>query len=325
MLADADPVVVLDDVETVRQASAQCPVQPRLDAGSPAYVIYTSGSTGRPKGVAVPHAGIVNRLLWMQAEYRLDATDRVVQKTPASFDVSVWEFCWPLITGATLVIAKPDGHRDPAYLAGLIGREQVTTIHFVPPMLRAFLTEPAAPACTSLRRVLCSGEALPADLARWSPDGVLHYLGRTDHQVKIRGMRIEPGEIEAALACHPDVHQAAVIAREDQPGTRRLVAYVAGQADHDTLHTWLKRTLPDYMIPTAFVGLDTLPLNPNGKLDRPALPAPGLTATEHIAPRTHTEQTLASIWATVLGLDRVGVDDNFFTLGGDSIQSITAV
>src|SRR2546429_153855 len=169
MLADADPVVVLDDIETVRQASAQCPVQPRLDAGSPAYVIYTSGSTGRPKGVAVPHAGIVNRLLWMQAEYRLDATDRVVQKTPASFDVSVWEFCWPLITGATLVIAEPDGHRDPTYLADLIGREQVTTIHFVPPMLRAFLTEPAASACTSLRRGLCSRAAPPAPPAAPAP------------------------------------------------------------------------------------------------------------------------------------------------------------
>src|SRR5690606_32253164 len=125
----------------------------------PAYVIYTSGSTGRPKGVIVSHEAIVNRLLWMQAEYGLTADDRVLQKTPSSFDVSVWEFFWPLITGATLVVAEPGGHRDAAYLADLIQRERITTVHFVPSMLRAFLAEPGAAGCTSLRRVVCSGEA----------------------------------------------------------------------------------------------------------------------------------------------------------------------
>ncbi|MCQ8773511.1 amino acid adenylation domain-containing protein [Streptomyces telluris] len=127
----------------------------------PAYVIFTSGSTGRPKGVLVPHAAIVNRLLWMQEEYALTAADRVLQKTPCGFDVSVWEFFWPLITGAALVVAEPDGHKDPAYLADLIRRESVTTAHFVPSMLSVFLREPAARATAStLRRVVCSGEAL---------------------------------------------------------------------------------------------------------------------------------------------------------------------
>ena len=142
----------------------------RLPAGCPAYVIYTSGSTGRPKGVVVPHSAIVNRLLWMQDTYRLTARDRVLQKTPSSFDVSVWEFFWPLLTGATLVVARPDGHRDPAYLAELIEREQVTVAHFVPSMLDAFLTALAvtgsAGRCATLRQVVCSGEALPARLAR---------------------------------------------------------------------------------------------------------------------------------------------------------------
>ncbi|HVH11654.1 MAG TPA: condensation domain-containing protein, partial [Longimicrobium sp.] len=129
-----------------------------------AYCIFTSGSTGRPKGVGNSHAGLLNRLLWMQAAYGLTAADRVLQKTPFGFDVSVWEFFWPLLTGATLVVARPDGHRDPAYLAGLIRRERISTIHFVPSMLRAFLAEPAA-AGLPLRRVICSGEALPGDLA----------------------------------------------------------------------------------------------------------------------------------------------------------------
>ncbi len=128
------------------------------------YAIYTSGSTGRPKGVLNTHAGIVNRLLWMQDAYRLTSSDRVVQKTPYSFDVSVWEFFWPLMTGAGLVVAKPGGHKDPDYLVDLISREQITTIHFVPSMLRAFLEVKGIEDCASLKRVFCSGEALPFDV-----------------------------------------------------------------------------------------------------------------------------------------------------------------
>ncbi|HSF40964.1 MAG TPA: amino acid adenylation domain-containing protein [Thermoanaerobaculia bacterium] len=301
-----------------------------------AYVIYTSGSTGLPKGAMNSHRAICNRLLWMQDAYGLGADDCVLQKTPASFDVSVWELFWPLQTGARLAVARPEGHKQPDYLIDLIRREEVTTIHFVPPMLRALLEEPGVERCTSLRRVFCSGEALPADLAQrffsrlgtaglhnlygpteaavdvtfwacepgdrrrsvpighpisnlriyvldpWSnpvpagvpgelsiggvglargyhdrpgltaerfvpdpwgpepggrlyrtgdlarhlPDGALEYLGRLDHQVKLRGFRIELGEIEAALEQHPAVHHAAVLLREDEPGDRRIVAYV---------------------------------------------------------------------------------------------------
>ncbi|WP_432132907.1 amino acid adenylation domain-containing protein, partial [Streptomyces tendae] len=165
MLDDAAPLLTLERLP----ATDGLPVlreHPSLRPHHPAYVIYTSGSTGRPKGVVVPHRGIANRLLWMQDTYRLGADDRVLQKTPASFDVSVWEFFWPLITGAALVVARPEGHKDPAYLAGLIRREQVTTAHFVPSMLSAFLAEPSAAGCASLRRVICSGEELPAALAR---------------------------------------------------------------------------------------------------------------------------------------------------------------
>lgn len=129
-----------------------------------AYVMYTSGSTGQPKGVMISHRAIVNRLLWMQAEYRLAPDDRVLQKTPTSYDVSLWEFFWSLIAGVTLVSAAPDGHRDPAYLAELIRRERITTVHFVPSMLRSFLDEPSVTRCTGLRRVLCGGEELPVEL-----------------------------------------------------------------------------------------------------------------------------------------------------------------
>ncbi|MCH0573529.1 AMP-binding protein, partial [Streptomyces sp. MUM 136J] len=136
-----------------------------LHPSHPAYVIYTSGSTGRPKGVVVPHRGLVNRLAWMQGEYGLGTQDRVLHKTPFGFDVSVWEFFWPLIEGATVVVAAPGGHADPGYLAEMIAREHITVTHFVPSMLQVFLREANAEQCASLRVVFCSGEALPTELS----------------------------------------------------------------------------------------------------------------------------------------------------------------
>ena len=137
-----------------------------LTPHNPAYVIYTSGSTGTPKGVVVSHSAIVNRLLWMQSAYGLQSDDRVLQKTSIGFDVSVWEFFWPLTHGATLVLSKPQGQKDPAYLSALIRTQQVSTVHFVPSMLLAFLQEPAAAECSQLRRVFCSGETLTAELQK---------------------------------------------------------------------------------------------------------------------------------------------------------------
>jgi acyl-coenzyme A synthetase/AMP-(fatty) acid ligase/acyl carrier protein len=401
-----------------------------------AYVIYTSGSTGRPKGAMNTHAAIVNRLLWMQEEYGLRADDAVLQKTPFGFDVSVWELFWPLIAGARLVVARPEGHRDPAYIAELVEREGVTTLHFVPPMLAAFLDAGGQARAGSLRRVVCSGEALPfelqerffaalpgvelhnlygpteaavdvtyracrpgepvtigapvantrihlldrrmepvpagvpgelhiagvqvgrgylgrpeltaerfvpdplspepgarmyrtGDLARWRADGQVEYLGRIDQQVKVRGFRVEPGEVEAALLAHPSVRGAVVVAREDAPGDRRLVAYFTADGEAPSaagLRAHLARQLPEHMVPSAFVALDALPLTPNGKLDRRALPAPEAApagrSAPPAAPRSSLEATLAAIWAEALRVEGVGVHDDFFELGGDSLVSL---
>ncbi|MDB5406692.1 MAG: dimodular nonribosomal peptide synthase [Rhodospirillales bacterium] len=444
-LPGATPRLLLDDAGTIEDFGRYSDTDPGdaertapLSPENPAYVIYTSGSTGRPKGVVVTHGAIVNRLRWMQAEYGLAADDRVLQKTPSGFDVSVWEFFWPLIDGATLVIAKPEGHKDPAYLTALIRHEGITTIHFVPSMLQAFLQDPGAAHCDGLRRVICSGEALTAevqaqfaatlavplhnlygpteaavdvtswacrpdagngpvpigrpiwniqihildsglqpvpvggsgelyiagsglargylnrpdltaqrfvanpygapgsrlyrtgDLARRRADGVIEFLGRTDEQVKIRGFRIEVGEIETILASYPGIERVVVVAREDGFGGRRLVAYiVAGPAyahDDDRLREHLARSLPEHMIPSAFVVLDSLPLSPNGKLDRKSLPSPEWQAASgYTAPRTPTEKLLADLWAETFELEQVGVHDNFFKLGGHSLLVIRLI
>ena len=159
-------IINLDEQRDSLAEEGDTPPAHEGDADRLAYVIYTSGSTGRPKGVMVAHRGVCNRLLWMQDEYRLDETDVALQKTPFSFDVSVWEFFWPLMTGARLVMARPGGHRDAANLTEVVRGEGVTTIHFVPPMLRLFVEEPSFRDCASLRRVVCSGEALPVEFQK---------------------------------------------------------------------------------------------------------------------------------------------------------------
>jgi amino acid adenylation domain-containing protein/non-ribosomal peptide synthase protein (TIGR01720 family) len=438
------PVICLDSDWEIIGLQSENHVSANVDAANGAYMIYTSGSTGRPKGVLIEHQAIHNRLMWMQAQYGLNDQDRVLQKTPFSFDVSVWEFFWPLLQGATLVMAKPEGHRDANYLLNAIQEFGITTLHFVPSMLRAFLGAGNVRGL-KLKRVFCSGEALDIELCRnfssclnselhnlygpteaavdvsyweylpnWSeeivpigkpvantqmyvldrymnplPAGVpgelylggvqlargywnrpeltaaqfvpdpfsavpgqrlyrsgdraryrsdeaIEYLGRTDYQVKIRGHRIELGEIEHAMNTHRRVRQSVVVVREEQSGTKRLVGYVVfepslNQDEQGVMHElrdYLRARLPEYMVPSLFVPLSELPLTPSGKLDRRALPAPGETSglrREYVAPRTPAEETLATIWAKVLGKERVGIEDNFFDLGGDSIVSIQVV
>ncbi|MFV3406513.1 amino acid adenylation domain-containing protein [Pseudomonas sp. NY15463] len=424
------PVLDLDHASWTQQPDSN-PVVQGLTPNHLAYVIYTSGSTGLPKGVMNEHRGVVNRLLWTQQQYALGADDVVLQKTPFSFDVSVWEFFWPLQTGACLVMARPGGHKDPAYLREVIVREQVTTMHFVPSMLDAFLAHGDAEVA-ALKRVLCSGEALPGslvrrfkaqlaavelhnlygpteaavdvsawhcteapdntpigkpvantqlyvldthgqpvpqgvagelyiggvqvargylnraelsaerflddpftpggrlyrtgDLARHLPDGNLEYLGRNDDQVKLRGLRIELGEIQACLTAIDGIQEAAVLAPEVQ-GERRLVAYYTGRAQAvEALRGELLRHLPEFMVPALYVHLAALPLSPNGKLERKALPLPGaeaLASRPFEAPQGATEQLLAEVWAELLGLERVGRHDNFFELGGHSLLALT--
>jgi amino acid adenylation domain-containing protein len=195
---------------------------------------------------------------------------------------------------------------------GYLNRPELTAEKFIPD---TFSEDPAA-------RLYKTG-----DLARYLPDGTIEFLGRIDHQVKIRGFRIELGEVESVLGRHPAVEEAVVIAREDVPGDKRLVAYVVSSREptptFSELRRFLKEKLPDYMIPSAFVELESLPLTPNGKVDRRALPTPDLERsrleTKFVAPHTPVEKVLAKIWSEALGLQRVGVHDNFFELGGHSL------
>ena len=424
-------VVLLEEVEGWCGAGQQSWA---VEAESAAYIIYTSGSTGRPKGVVNTHGGIVNRLRWMQSAFVLEAGEGVLQKTPYSFDVSVWELFWALGVGGRVVMARPGGHRDPAYLSEAIAEHGITTVHFVPSMLEAFLVGGDLERCVGLKRVICSGEALSGtlegefrgrlgaelhnlygpteaavdvswwacvgeprsegtpigrpignvrlyvldermepcpvgvsgelyiggaglgrgyvgragltgekfvpdphgaggggrlyrtgDAARYRGDGAIEYIGRLDDQVKVRGFRIELGEIEAVLRGQLGVRGAAVVVR-GEGGNRWLAAYVAGERmEASQLRTELRRQLPEYMIPATFTWLEQLPVTANGKLDRKALPETDNGAEaqrEYVAPRTEQEHRMAALWADVLRVDRVGLHDNFFQLGGDSILAI---
>ena len=403
------------------------PTQPpglHLHGDNLAYVIYTSGSTGQPKGVGNTHAALAERLQWMQATYQLNETDVLMQKAPISFDVSVWECFWPLISGCRLVLAGPGEHRDPHRIAQLVQEHGVTTLHFVPPLLQLFIDEPLVAECTRLRRLFSGGEALPAELrnrvlaqlpavqlhnrygptetainvthwhcrvedgerspigrplgnvicrvldeqlnpvplgvpgelciggiglargylgragltaerfvadpygeagarlyrtgdrARWNADGVIEYLGRLDQQVKLRGFRVEPEEIEARMLALEGIAQAVVLVRDAQ-----LIGYYTAPAelDEQQVKTALAAELPEYMVPALLMRLDSMPLSPSGKLDRRALPEPVWHVREHVEPETPLQQQIAAIWREVLGLPGIGLRDDFFALGGHSL------
>ncbi|ONM50457.1 non-ribosomal peptide synthetase [Nocardia donostiensis] len=441
-LPDGTPALPIDTLDLtgyatdpVRPDELLRPVLPQ----HPAYVIFTSGSTGRPKGVAVSHAAINNQIAWMLSEYPLGFHDVYLQKTATTFDVSLWGYFLPLRVGATLVVATPDGHRDPVYVAETIAANQVTVTDFVPSMLTVFAAHTAPGSVPTLREIFVIGEALPPEtvtavraistakvhnlygpteaavsvtfwpaagsaertvpigLPQWNtrvyvldsrlrpvPAGVpgelylagdqlargyvrrpdltadrfvanpfgtgermyrtgdlvlwrdatgqtpqrLDYLGRTDFQVKFRGQRIELGEIETALLAHPSVSQAVAIVTASSLGDQ-LVAYavpVPGHSiDQESLLAAIGETLPAYMVPATIVALDALPLNPSGKLDRKALPEPTFATRAFRVPATPVEEIVAGVFGEVLGLNRVGADDDFFALGGNSLVATQVV
>jgi len=252
--------------------------------------------------------------------HRMDAASRVDESVPIGRPIANTEVYVLDKYGAPVPIGVPgELYTGGDGLArGYLNLPELTAEHFVPHPFRPELGA----------KLYCTG-----DQVRWLPDGAIEFLGRVDHQVKIRGFRVELGEIEAALREHPSVSDAVVLAREDAPGDKRLVAYVvfaAGRpADTSRLQDFLTQKLPRYMVPSALLVMDSLPLTPNKKLDRSALPAPGPTRPDleagFVAPRTPVEKTLAAIWTEILRIDRVGIHDNFFQLGGDSILSIQIV
>ncbi|TCJ94270.1 non-ribosomal peptide synthetase [Nocardia alba] len=464
VLASAAPICVLaaadftttSDIPVVDIATVSGEVAdldlPKAD--NLAYVIHTSGSTGTPKGVMLTHRQLVNQFRWAQRTYPHGPGEVVLHKTPATFDISTWELLWPLQTGATVVIAAPDGHRDPAYLAEVITEHAVTTVHFVPSMLDAFLADRDPGEFGSLRRVFAAGEALssatarrfaqvlpaaalvnwygPAeatvvtaaqveagsavsipigipvantrvhvldrqlrpvppgtagelylegvqlargylgaptltaerfvahpgggrlyrtgDVVRWTTDETLEYLGRSDFQVKLRGQRIELGEVEAVLRDHHSVRHAAV-ALVHGPTGDRLVGYIvptetpvaparpstrpegysietgstADVFDQVALLAHARAALPSYMVPATVVIMQSLPLNASGKLDRNALPVPAFTTRAYRPPTTPLQRAVAEVYAEVLGAGKVGLDDDFFELGGNSLVATKAI
>lgn len=405
----------------------------QYDVNDLMYIIFTSGSTGEPKGVMNTHLALNNRLQWMQEYFRLSPEDCVLQKTPYTFDVSVWEFFWPLIAGGTLVIAKPNGHKDPSYLRHIIQKEQITVMHFVPSMLDVYLDSLDTPKInTSLKQVICSGEALSkklelkffehfssthlfnlygpteaaidvsfwecngdpleaivpigysianmylhilnsdfeevqigeigelyiegvglakgyynapeitaaaflpspfntnstiyktGDLCRYLKNGAIEYVGRKDSQVKIRGFRIELSEIENVLISHQEINKAIVIVNE-RLETKQIIAYVQLQKNHvfeeHKLREYVKEFLPEYMIPTFFVPIETFPLLPNGKIDRKKLPDVFELIQESTmgTPLTTIEKQIQLIWTKLLGIQNIQRGTSFFHLGGDSL------
>jgi len=438
LFAGTDVAVIDFDQCSWHEQSASNPQVPGLNASNLAYMIYTSGSTGTPKGVMLEHRGLCNLVHWGSQICPPSTDGALLQKAPFSFDGSVWEFFWPLTAGVRLVLARPGGHREPAYLAQVIRQQRVTVVKFVPALLQQFVELQDVSECTSLTDVFCGGGELTAalaaavrqhlpwvrlhnvygpteatvdstawtlephmtvptselpigkaicntrlyvldahdqpvplgvigqlhiggigvargymglpqmqaerfidspfvagdrlyrtgDLVRYRADGNLEFLGRDDFQVKLHGLRLELGEIEARLIQHPDVREVVVLMRDE-----RLVAYFTvreGSAAPaiDTLRAFILEQLPEYMVPGAFVALDVLPLSPNGKIDRQALPAPGLDAVlsrHYEAPQGEVESLLAQVWGEVLNVERVGRHDNFFELGGHSLLAIRLV
>ena len=444
-LVDALPytaaTVICADTKRQNGVEQEVAMAHRPSSRDLAYMIYTSGSTGKPKGAMNAHRGIVNRLRWTRDEFALGPQAVFLQKTPFSFDVSVWEFFWPLIIGARLVIARPGGHKDPEYLARLIQIERVTIVHFVPSMLELFLGEPLARECVSLTNVICGGEAISlhlqnrffatlpirltnlygpteaavdvtcwhcrpeeaaatvpigypirntychvvdeamklvspggegelliggiqvgegyrnrpeltaagfiadpfsgvvgarlyrsGDLVRQRPDGCIEFLGRLDGQVKIRGQRIELEEIEHVLREIPGIDQAAAVV-VGKGSEMEIVACVkgtgVGQANCEDIRAALALTLPEYMIPSRFLSVDSMPLTPSGKLDRRALPPLGAVelprGRECDLPRNAIETELLRMWETLLRRNSVGVHDRFFDHGGHSLLALKLI
>jgi tyrocidine synthetase-3 len=442
-IPEGNQIVFVDDI--IENPLSRNSSNPNLKISSKnlAYILYTSGSTGTPKGVMIEHHSVLNRIGWMQKAYPIGKTDSLLQKTPITFDVSVWELFWWFFNGAKLILLPKGGEKDPVTLIQYIDNYKITTIHFVPSMFSAFFetirSRELGYKLESLNRIFLSGEALPlklvkefnelreshslpdlinlygpteatvdvsyyncprnninnvyigrpidntklfvvnrnnifqpigvpgellitgvnlargylnrpdltnekffelkisndhfirayrtGDLVKFTSEREIDYIGRLDNQIKIRGFRVELGEIESKILEHPLVTNCAVIAI-DKGENQYLVAYVSlkqeDEIEADNLRNYLSGKLPDYMVPSYIVFIETLPLTSSGKLNRKNLPLPDRIIGRNIiiSPSNKNEKILLGFWEDVLKIENICVNDNFFDIGGNSLLAI---
>ncbi len=424
-------------------------VNPNIDVkpNNLAYIMFTSGSTGRPKGVMIEHHSVMNKIGWMQKQYPLSVGDELLQKTPITFDVSIWELFWWMFNAGQLVLLQPEGEKDPKALTNQINEKNPTALIFVPSLFSSFIDylnatnsinclenvkwifligEALSPALANRYNQIINWENSPllvntygpteatiavsyyecpkdtdikkiyigkpidntklfvinsknkmqplgipgelvitgvnlargylnsvqltnekfinledmdgniirayktGDIAHWEKNGEITFTGRADNQIKIRGHRIELGDIESKILEHPNVNETAVIVSETDPENKFLVAYIVTKTNvpnmTSDLSEFLSKMLPTQMIPTYIIEIEGMPLSSSGKIDRRRLPVPKYQAsTEFLAPTSKYERHLSELWKDLLNISNVSITDNFFELGGNSLLAIRLI
>ncbi|MBV5315349.1 MAG: amino acid adenylation domain-containing protein [Prolixibacteraceae bacterium] len=412
-----------------------------------AYVMFTSGSTGRPKGVMIEHHSVLNKIGWMQKQYSLAPGEKLLQKTPITFDVSIWELFWWMFEGGELILLQPDGEKNPGVMVNEIRGKNPTALIFVPSLFSTFIdylkVSNTTDCLQNVKWIFLIGEALtPAlvnrynqiidwdnspllvntygpteatiavsyyecpktpgikdiyigkpidntkllvinsknkmqpvgipgeliitgvnlargylnspeltnakffelttpdgqqirayktgDIARWEKNGEISFTGRVDNQIKIRGHRIELGDIESKILEHPNVNETAVIVSETDPENKFLIAYVVSKTTElnltSSINDYLIKTLPNHMVPSHIVEIESMPLTTSGKIDRRRLPVPRYQAsTEILAPTSKYEKHLSELWKDLLNISSISITDNFFELGGNSLLAIRLI
>jgi len=446
-LANTGPCIFLDNI--IAEPLSQNDSNPDIDVKSNnlAYVMFTSGSTGRPKGVMIEHHSVMNKIGWMQKHYPLTPGDKLLQKTPITFDVSIWELFWWMFDGGSLILLEPEGEKNPRVLVEEINEKNPAALIFVPSLFSTFIDyinvsketqclknvkwffligealSPAlvnrynkiidwgnapllvntygpteatiavsyyeCPVNTETKKVYIGkpidntkllvinsknkmqpvgipGELIitgvnlargylnspeltnakffdlqtpdgttaraykTGDIAQWEKNGQISFTGRVDNQIKIRGHRIELGDVESKILEHPNVNETAVIVSETNPENKYLIAYIVPKNAQinitSELTDFLLKTLPSHMVPTHIVEIESMPLTTSGKIDRKRLPVPKIQISKEIlAPSSKYEKHLTELWKDLLNISNISITDNFFDIGGNSLLAIRLI